>query len=353
LPVGRYDSREDATYIELQSDGSVVIYSPTYNKTYTGKYKIRNDTVSFSLKGFLVWAKPMYLHGNSLVTGDWDEYVMPASGSTNVVAGQQPVESQPTPSRPKSSSAAPLPPPTVTPGSQYANADNKADRLQLHFDNTFALQESGQSFTGQYSFAGSTLTLHIVELQKDVAIAVEGENLVVNGSEAWLLQKAGDEKSAPADGTTPLADQTSTITGKYVFSKGTGKQSDYIQLGADGKFAQQVSGQSSSGSYTVRGDVVTLSPPSGRSSKARLAGDTLVEADGTRLAKQGGGSAQAAGLTIDQIIKMAQVKIPDDVIIATIKKSGAKYVLSPEELIKLKTAGVSDQVIRSMPRQPQ
>ena len=113
----------------------------------------------------------------------------------------------------------------------------------------------------------------------------------------------------------------------------------------------QVSGKSYGGSYTVQGDVVTLAPPSGRAFKTKLAGDTLVEADGTRLAKQGGGATPAAaGLTIAQIIKMAQVKVPDDVIITTIKKSGVKYVLSPDDLIKLKTAGVSDAVIRAMSR---
>jgi hypothetical protein len=240
-------------------------------------------------------------------------------------------------------------PPIITPGSEYANAQNKADRLQLHTDHSFALAEGGQSFSGRYSFAGSTLTLHIAELQKDVDIVVQGENLVVNGAENWMLEKRGSEPGV--DGAAPSGDHASALAGKYIFSKGIGKQGDYIELGGDGKFVQQVSGKSYGGSYTVQGDVVTLAPPSGRAFKTKLAGDTLVEADGTRLAKQGGAAKPAtAGLTIDQIIKMAQVQVPDDVIIATIKKSTAKYVLSPDDLIKLKTAGVSDAVIRAMSR---
>jgi hypothetical protein len=47
---------------------------------------------------------------------------------------------------------------------------------------------------------------------------------------------------------------------------------------------------------------------------------------------------------------MATAKLPDDVIIATIRNSRSKFDLTPEALIKLKTAGVSDAVIRVMTR---
>jgi hypothetical protein len=245
----------------------------------------------------------------------------------------------------------PAMPPTLTPGSEYSNAQNNADRLQLHMDHSFALTEGGQSFTGKYSFAGATLTLHIAELQKDVDIVVQGENLVVNGSENWMLEKRGSERPAGVDGAAPSGDHASAIAGKYIFSTGIGQQSDYTEFGDDGKYVLQESGKIYRGRYTVQGDVVTVALPSGRAFKVKLAGDTLVEADGTRLARQGSGATPAAaGLTIDQIIKMAQVKVPDDMIITTIKKSGVKYVLSPDDLIKLKTAGVSDAVIRAMSR---
>ena len=57
---------------------------------------------------------------------------------------------------------------------------------------------------------------------------------------------------------------------------------------------------------------------------------------------------EAAQLTNEQIIQMAAAKLPDDVIIATIRKSGSKFDLTPEALIKLKAAGVSDAVLRAM-----
>jgi len=68
----------------------------------------------------------------------------------------------------------------------YVSSQNSADRLQLNRDNTFSLQEGGQSFSGTYSVAGSMLKLHIVQLQKDVDIAIQGNRLIVNGDEVWI-----------------------------------------------------------------------------------------------------------------------------------------------------------------------
>ena len=64
--------------------------------------------------------------------------------------------------------------------------------------------------------------------------------------------------------------------------------------------------------------------------------------------KQAEPQTTATHLTIDQIIQMVAAKLPDDIIITTIQKSSSKFELTPEALIKLKTAGVSDAVIRAM-----
>jgi len=47
---------------------------------------------------------------------------------------------------------------------------------------------------------------------------------------------------------------------------------------------------------------------------------------------------------------MVAAKVPDDVIITTIRASGTKFSLTPDDLIKLKSAGVSDDIIRAMSR---
>lgn len=47
---------------------------------------------------------------------------------------------------------------------------------------------------------------------------------------------------------------------------------------------------------------------------------------------------------------MVAAKLPDDIIITTIQNSGSKFDLTPDALIKLKAAGVSDAAIRAMTR---
>lgn len=68
----------------------------------------------------------------------------------------------------------------------YVSSQNSGDRIRLNHDNTFSLQEGGQSFSGTYSVTGTTLKLHIVQLQKDVEIVIQGNRLIVNGEEIWI-----------------------------------------------------------------------------------------------------------------------------------------------------------------------
>ena len=66
--------------------------------------------------------------------------------------------------------------------------------------------------------------------------------------------------------------------------------------------------------------------------------------------KQAEAQKPAAQLTIDQVIQMVAAKLADDIIITAIRNSSSKFDLTPDVLIKLKTAGVSDEVIRAMTR---
>jgi hypothetical protein len=151
--------------------------------------------------------------------------------------------------------ASPQLPPTVMPGSLYVNAQNKADRLQLHLDNSFSLQEGGQSFTGNYSVAGATLKLHIVQLQKDADIVIQGNEIVVNGQEVWTLALG------------PL----------YVNSANS---ADKIQLSPDGSFTLQEGGQAFSGTYSVAGATLKLRI-------AQLQKDVDIAIQGNRLIVNG------------------------------------------------------------------
>jgi hypothetical protein len=57
--------------------------------------------------------------------------------------------------------------------------------------------------------------------------------------------------------------------------------------------------------------------------------------------------AQTA-LTNDSIIKMVKAGLGDDVIVATISSQPGKYSTAPDDLIALKTAGVTDKIIAAM-----
>lgn len=158
--------------------------------------------------------------------------------------------------------------------------------------------------------------------------------------------QAGQPSSVSHDGVRPQ-DYAASAPGRY-FRKD--KKSDYVDLSPDGTFYIQQNGKGYRGNYKVQGDTLTLTSPQMRGeAKGRLTGDSMVDPDGEVWEKQGEPQkAAAAQLTIDQIIQMVTAKLPDDIIITTIQKSSSKFELTPEDLIKLKTAGVSDAVIRAM-----
>src|ERR1035437_613144 len=120
-----------------------------------------------------------------------------------------------------------------------------------------------------------------------------------------------------------------------------GKSSDFIELGSDGMFVLLQAGKSLGGNYKIQGETLTLMSP-------RLRGHTITEDEGTLGEKPAETQNTASQLTIDQIIQMVTAKLPDDIIITSIRNSSSKFNLAPEALIKLKTAGVSDAVIRAM-----
>jgi hypothetical protein len=133
-------------------------------------------------------------------------------------------------------------PPVNLPG-LYVNSQNAADRLQLQSDGSFSLQEGGQPFHGTYAVTGTTLTLRIVELGKDVDIAVNGSTLIVNGEEVWNRQV-----TAPVTGAgQPLRPH---LTGLYVKTQ---DRNDVLRLNADGTFQLRERGVSVHGTFVVNG----------------------------------------------------------------------------------------------------
>lgn len=167
-------------------------------------------------------------------------------------------------------------------------------------------------------------------------------------SPAGSQNPAGQSASAGDNGIPPR-DYAASATGKYV-SKSKG--SDFLDLSPDGRFSLSHDGKSIGGSYKVQGDTLNLTFQQNNKSLTvsfRFINDTIIDPDGVVWEKQADPQRSApTQLTIDQIIQMAGAKLPDDVIIATIRKSGSKFDLTPDALIKLKNAGVSDAVLRAM-----
>jgi hypothetical protein len=149
-----------------------------------------------------------------------------------------------------------------------------------------------------------------------------------------------------ATGPTPVPPSDASIPGKYLRKD---RFSDYIELKSDGSYSLHVNGKDYAGSYNVQADTLTVHMSSRRASIAKVSGNTVTfSSDGNVYEKQSEPQKTTMQLTIDQIIQMVAAKLPDDVIITTIRKSGSKFDLTPDALVKLKTAGVSDAVLRAM-----
>jgi hypothetical protein len=173
-----------------------------------------------------------------------------------------------------------------------------------------------------------------------------------------LMEKFGcfysflDEKriDLTAPDPPPVAPSDPSISGKYARRNSA---SDYIELGPDGTFSLQLNGIAYHGNYKFEAGTLTTQTSHGPTSTAHVTGKTLTFSDGNVYEKlaEPEKAAATAQLTVDQIIQMVAAKLPDEVIISTIRKSSSKVDVTPEGLIKLKNAGASDAVLRAMMQQ--
>ena len=59
-------------------------------------------------------------------------------------------------------------------------------------------------------------------------------------------------------------------------------------------------------------------------------------------------SAHTNGLTPDDVMRLAKAGVSEDIIIQQIKKTGRAFDLSTDQLIAFKTANVSDRIVHAM-----
>jgi hypothetical protein len=82
--------------------------------------------------------------------------------------------------------------------STYVNAQTPTDQIQLNADNSFTLQEAGQSYQGTFVASGNTVELNISGGTKTTA-TIQGNDLTDSGGQKWVLreQPAGTASAGP------------------------------------------------------------------------------------------------------------------------------------------------------------
>ena len=164
--------------------------------------------------------------------------------------------------------------------------------------------------------------------------------------------------AAPAAPALPPSNvDLATVAGRY---EDKAKPGNHVQFGANGESVFVQDGAAQALRYSVQNDVVWFLAPEGKSFKAAdgrlvklvqgsLSGGTFVSTEGVRYERVAATLKPAATqLTIDQVIKMVEAKLPEDVIVASVTKSGLTHEATPEDLIRLRAAGASDAVIRAI-----
>jgi hypothetical protein len=72
--------------------------------------------------------------------------------------------------------------------STYVSAKTPTDQLQLNADNSFSLQESGQSYHGTFVVSGNALELSINETGIKTTGNLEGNSLTDSSGQTWVLR---------------------------------------------------------------------------------------------------------------------------------------------------------------------
>ena len=73
--------------------------------------------------------------------------------------------------------------------STYLSARTSADQLQLNADDSFLLQEGGQTYHGTFVANGNALELKIRETNIKAALTIEGNRLTDSSGQVWTLKE--------------------------------------------------------------------------------------------------------------------------------------------------------------------
>jgi hypothetical protein len=78
--------------------------------------------------------------------------------------------------------------------STYVSVQTPADQLQLNADNSFSLQEAGQTYHGTFLASGNTVEISIPDTNTKTTMTINGSNLTDPSGQTWTLR----EQSVPS-----------------------------------------------------------------------------------------------------------------------------------------------------------
>jgi|ERR1017187_902902 hypothetical protein len=121
----------------------------------------------------------------------------PAEGSDPSPAaapgGSLPLEAGQPPPPPPGTAVMPLKLPST-----YVSAQAPADQLQLNADNSFSLQEAGQTYHGTFVVNGNALQLSISEAETNTTVTIQGNGLTDGSGQTWVLREEAP-RDAPGE----------------------------------------------------------------------------------------------------------------------------------------------------------
>jgi hypothetical protein len=244
---------------------------------------------------------------------------------------------------------APPPVPLHLPAT-YVSAQTPTDQLRLNADNTFSLQEAGQSYQGAFVANGNTVELNIRGGSKTTA-TIQGNNLIDSSGQTWALQEqtgqATQQPPVNPPAATPLVPLQLPCT--YVSAQ---TPADQLQLNADNSFSLQEAGQTYHGTFATSGSTLELRiKETNIATTAAIQGNNLTDSSGQTWVlreKSAGAVPTGALLRNEDIIKLAKAGLGDAVIIAKIRRSNCQFDISVNALVELKKGGVSGTVLNAM-----
>jgi hypothetical protein len=83
--------------------------------------------------------------------------------------------------------------------STYANVKTPSDHLQLNANNSFSLQEAGQSYHGTFTVNGATVELSITETGTKTSATIQANNLTDSSGQVWQLRDQAAQSPQPQD----------------------------------------------------------------------------------------------------------------------------------------------------------